>query len=47
MTQNLLSHPSATTHWTGRAHGFDTQAVLTGLGLTPAVPTPPREEGVL
>jgi len=50
MTQNIVLHPSTTpgtTHTAGRPHGADTQAVLTGLGLTPAQLTTLREEGAV
>ena len=48
--QNVLFRLSSTPgaiHWAGRPHGADTQAVLTGLGLTPAQLTTLREEGAV
>jgi crotonobetainyl-CoA:carnitine CoA-transferase CaiB-like acyl-CoA transferase len=48
--QNVLFRLSATPgaiRWTGRPHGADTEAVLTGLGLTPAELTTLREEGAV
>lgn len=48
--QNVLFRLSATPgaiRWAGRPHGADTEAVLTGLGLTPAELTTLREEGAV
>ncbi|GAA3791045.1 CoA transferase [Streptomyces coacervatus] len=48
--QNVLFRLSATPgaiRWAGRPHGADTEAVLTGLGLTPAELTTLREAGAV
>lgn len=48
--QNVLFRLSATPgtiRWAGRPHGADTDAVLAGLGLTPAEVAALREEGAL
>ncbi|WP_030932950.1 CaiB/BaiF CoA transferase family protein [Streptomyces sp. NRRL S-646] len=48
--QNVLFRLSATPgaiRWAGRPHGADTEAVLTGLGLTPAELTTLRKEGAV
>ncbi|MCD9874087.1 CaiB/BaiF CoA transferase family protein [Streptomyces guryensis] len=48
--QNVLFRLSATPgaiRWAGRPHGADTEAVLTGLGLSPAELTTLREEGAV
>ena len=48
--QNVLFRLSATPgtiRWAGRPHGADTEAVLTGLGLTPTELTTLHEEGAV